>query len=633
MKKRIIKTFVITLLLSNVSWGTDTPGVSPVPGLPATLRGQTVTVRGHDFPTQGVKVFLRTGQEEEKPGNKGFPLDAVVASDGKSLSFKLPEEHFDTGRYLVYIDFDSTELAVPGDLTVLPDQAGKVQIDSIFPATDYRSEVDDGYDFDVSGTSLGQAPNDNILEVVGSGPQPVGTPEECKEYTITRIFKKACLSYEPGMETRRLSVKGFHPAHYEGPVGFRLRVNGNVSETKQVTFSGITETGLRLLATISALVLGAIILALVWKGIGIYKIGGQAYSPASSFFLDQQTNSYSLSKFQLLAWTGVAVFSYIFVFFCRTLIQWNFTFPAIPSGWPTLLGLSAATTVAAVGITSNHGSKGAGPISPSMADFITSGGLVASDRFQFFVWTLVGCAGFLVLVLSQDPSTLKDLPVVPEGFLYLMGISATGYLGGKLVRLPGPVVSELLVTTVVPAVATVSPAQITINVKGQNISQNALVKVDDDSLRADQFSIKPLKVQDQAPDSSFCSEIDLTLKDASAYVEGVHNLTLTNKDGQMATCSFPADPLTINRNQVFPAGTQPTAVEVNGENFADGITAEWTNGGGAMTPIAPAQVQKKSDTKLSLTLTPGPQGNGKLALISAINLRASTDVTIKDATP
>lgn len=625
MLKRTLEAFVLITLLSDVFWGADRPTLSTVPALPRTTRGQTVTVQGDNLPAQGAKVFLRRGTE--KPGDKGIVLDAVVANDGKSLTFKLPADNFETGRYLVSIDFDSTELDVPGDLTILPDQAAKVQLDSISPPTNYPSDKNDGYDFDISGTNLGQAANDNILEVLGAGPQPVGTPEECKAYSNTKIFKKICLSYLPGMETRRLLVTGFHPAHYEGPVEFRLRVNGNVSETKQVTFSRISETDLRTLATLVSLVLGAVVLALVWKGIGIYKIGGDDYRPASSFFLDKETNSYSLSKFQLLAWTGVAVFSFIFVFFCRILVQWNFTFPTIPSGWPTLLGLSAGTTVAAVGVTTNHGSKGAGPIRPSMADFISSGGLVASDRFQFFVWTLVGCAGFLALVVSHDPSTLKDLPEVPDGFLYLMGISAAGYLGGKLVRLPGPVVTQLLVTAAVPAAAG-TPARVIINIKGENLSHNALVKVDDDTLRPDQFAIDVVKAQDQATDSSFCSEINLTLKDANKYLEGVHNLTLTNKDGQMAASSFPVDPLTIDPNQVFSNDTQPVPVEVNGKNFADGMTAKWTDQAGSISNLTTNEVKKVSDTKLSIVLTPGPKGNGTLVLISSINLMATASLTI-----
>lgn len=625
MLRRAILASIFTFVLSSVSNGVDQPSITPTPALPATARGQTVTVYGSNFPAQGMKVYLRTGKE--KPGDKGTVVDALSGPDGKSFSFKIPAEPFETGRYLVYVDFDSTELAVPGDLTVLPDVAAKVQIDSIAPPTVYPSDNDDGYDFDISGANLGKTPNDNILEVVGEGPRTVGTQEECKAYAASKVFKKPCLSYEPGLEGRRLSVKGFHPTYGRGTADFHLRVNGNLSEAKSLTFSTFTAPSLRFLAAIVSLVLATVVLGLVWKGIGIYRIDDSSYTPAAAFLLDKQTNSYSLSKFQLLAWTVVAVFAYIFVFLSHLLIQWNFSFPTIPSGWPTLLGMSAATTVAAVGITSNRGSKGAGSILPSTADFICTGGLVASDRFQFFIWTLVGCAGFLALVLLQDPSVFKDLPDVPSGFLYLMGISATGYLGGKLVRLPGPVVAKLLVSGIVPATAG-APASLTIVLQGENLSKDGAIKVDDIALRPDQYSIVPVKSQDQAPDSSFCTELTLTLKDATTYVEGVHRLSLTNKDGQMAESSFPADPLTIDANHVFPNGTQPVAVVVKGKNFADGMMAQWTDQAQNTSNVAATAIKKISDTQLTVTLTPGPKGQGKFVLISAINLRASANVQV-----
>jgi hypothetical protein len=624
MWRSTVLASVLVFLFGSVAQSADQPSLSPVPALPAVSRGQTVTVNGSNFPAQGMKVYLRTGKE--KAGDKGTAIDVSAGPDGKSFSFKIPAEPFETGRYLVYLDFDSTELAVPGDLTVLPDGAAKVQIDSISPATAYASDKDDGYDFAISGTNLGKTANDNILEVVEEGPQAVGTPEECKTYADSKVFKKPCLSYDPGMETRKISVAGFHPSH-GGPVNFRLRVNGNISEAKSITFSGITAPSLSFLATIVSLILGAIVLGLVWKGIGIYRIDDTSYTPAASFLLDKQTNSYSLSKFQLLAWTSVAVFSYIFLFFSHLLIQWNFSFPAVPSGWPTLLGLSAGTTVAAVGITSNRGSKGAGPITPSVADFICTGGLVASDRFQFFIWTLVGCAGFLSLILSQDPATLKDLPEVPTGFLYLMGISATGYLAGKLVRLPGPVVAKLLVSGVVPVTAA-APANMTIDLQGENLSKDAKVKVDEDTLRPDQYSIAAVKAQDQAPDASFCTELTLTLKDATAFVEGVHRLALENKDGQMVECSFPADPLTIDPNQVFQGGVQPVAVVVKGKNFADGMTGQWIDRAQNISNIPATDIKKTSDTQLTATLTPGAKGTGKLVLVSAINLRVTANVQV-----
>jgi hypothetical protein len=374
-----------------------------------------------------------------------------------------------------------------------------------------------------------------------------------------------------------------------------------------------------------------IVVRLVWKGVGQYKIGGETYGPLASFFLDKETNSFSLSKFQLLAWTAVAVFGYLYLFLCRMLIQWDFSFPPIPDGLPMLLGVSAGTTVTAAGITVTRGSKGAGPVQPSFADFVSSGGLVLSDRFQFFVWTLVGCLGFLGLVLKSDPSTLKDLPKIPDNFLYLMGISSAGYLSGKLVRRPGPIIKLLSVTAATPPVVgpPAVPATMTVNLKGENLSSRAGVKVDDRTLRADQYLVKAIKPQDQAPDPLFCVEIELTLKDAGMYLEGVHTLTLTNDDGQMAAGGFPIDPLTIDSIADIPHSAAAVNVIVTGKNFGDHTTALWKDAAGTIATIPEAQVRKTSDVQLSVTLTPGATaGQGTLTLISQIGLRASKNVNI-----
>jgi hypothetical protein len=69
--------------------------------------------------------------------------------------------------------------------------------------------------------------------------------------------------------------------------------------------------------------------------------------------------------------------------------------------------------------------------------------VVAADRVQFFVWTVIGAAGFFLVIANLDPRTLVELPPVPESLLTISGISAFGYLGGKLARDPGPVVAEV----------------------------------------------------------------------------------------------------------------------------------------------------------------------------------------------
>jgi hypothetical protein len=536
-----------------------------------------------------------------------------------------------TGRYLVRLVLGPAEFEVPGHLQVLEDDALRVQLESIIPVTGYVSVKHDGFDFDIAGPNLARSSQDNIIQVVGEGPQAVGSEIECKNYERNSHYDKLCLSYDPGMEGKRVHVRGYHPAKYKGPVDIKVQVGNNTSNVLRTTFSGITEQGVRLTAILVFGLLLLIVVGLVWKGIGGYKIDGETYSPLSSFFLDKETNSFSLSKFQLLAWTAVAVFGYLYLFLCRMLIQWDFSFPPIPDGLPMLLGVSAGTTVAAAGITVTRGSKGAGPVQPSMADFVSSGGLVLSDRFQFFVWTLVGCLGFVGLVLKSDASTLKELPKIPDNFLYLMGISSAGYLSGKLVRKPGPVIRLLSVTAAAPSVVgtPMVPAMMTIVLKGENLSSRAGVKVDDRTLRTDQYLIKTIKPQDQAPDPLFCAEIELTLKDAELYLEGAHTLTFTNEDGQMAASGFPIDPLTVDSIPEIPHGTAAANVIVTGKNFGEHTTAQWKDATGSIAAIPEAQVRKTSDIQLSVALTPGATaGQGTLTLISQIGLRASKNVNI-----
>lgn len=606
------------------------PTIQSVPELPSITRGQTVTVLGGCLPKQGVKVILRTGKEKQNETGLS-PLDAKVADDGKSLSFQVSQA-VETGRYLVSVALGSTELPVPGDLRVLSDEEVKVKIDSISPATIYPTGRDGAYSFDVLGENLGKAPGDSVVEVAGRGPQAVGSPADCKNYANTQVYEKMCLWYDPGMEGRKLHVTGFKAGNYEGPVNIRLRTGDNASDYTTVTLSALSERNVRVLAIAVSLVFALIVLALVRKGIKLAK-GGESGGVLDWFFLDRQTSSYSLSKFQLTAWTGVAIFGYVYVLLCRTLIQWDFHFPNIPNGWPTLLGMSAATTVAAVGITANRGSKGAGPLKPSFADFISTGGMVTSDRFQFFVWTLVGFLGFLLLVLLADPSTLKEVPDVPQGFLYLMGISAAGYLGGKVVRLPGPVIQQLLVTAkpLRDNQGREQPVELTIDLRGENLSTDATVKIDDVQLRpVDEFRIEEVKTENAPADPSFRAEVNVVLKNAAKYVQGEYQLTFINKDGQMAVAKFPVDPLKLNAVGNITAGEAPVTITVTGENFGDNMTAEWIGPSKALTVISRDNVKKKNEIEVEITLTPGiTKGQGTLTLVSANQLRASASAQVQ----
>jgi hypothetical protein len=180
------------------------------------------------------------------------------------------------------------------------------------------------------------------------------------------------------------------------------------------------------------------LLRFVQKG---YKIAGGDYR-FRMLFLDPETDTYSLSKLQFYAWTVASIFGYAYLFISRVHVQ-SGSWPDVPATLPGIILVSAGTAIGSQMVTAANGPKGAGEEAPSFSDFITSGGVVAPDRLQMLLWTIVGVAAFLYAVLQLAPGTITDLPGVPERLLVLMGISSAGYLGGKMARKPGPVINEI----------------------------------------------------------------------------------------------------------------------------------------------------------------------------------------------
>ena len=67
----------------------------------------------------------------------------------------------------------------------------------------------------------------------------------------------------------------------------------------------------------------------------------------------------------------------------------TWTFPPL-SGFPYLLMISLGTLLAAEFTSQAKGRKGAGVLNPSPSDLLVHGGVVAPERVQQLVWSLVG---------------------------------------------------------------------------------------------------------------------------------------------------------------------------------------------------------------------------------------------------
>ena len=380
-----------------------------------------------------------------------------------------------------------------------------------------------------------------------------------------------------------------------------------------------------------------LIYRLVRGGVDTLVIDGKPLPPWASFFLDRETISYSLSKFQLFAFAFVFLFGYLYVFFCRWLVQWQFLLPDIPSNLSTMLAISAGTTITAAGTTNVKGNKGGGNLVPRFADFVSTGGLVVPERFQFFVWTVVACFGFIALLISQNPATIKEFPSVPDGLLYVMRVSSAGYLGGKLVRKGGPTIKNI-------ALSAPADGILPIIIQGDNLSSKADFFIDGQKLPLLPDEKKPVGAdgktlpmlvptpQEGASDPSFASQLKIKINKAEANItleEGDHVFRIMNPDGQYHEIRFTLTPPKITGASSVVAGDAEVPVTVTGSNFQSGTTARWTKPGTTeAVDIAWEKVRFDGNTQLTVTLVTGTGGAGTLQLCSPNGFSATATVHV-----
>lgn len=191
-----------------------------------------------------------------------------------------------------------------------------------------------------------------------------------------------------------------------------------------------------------------------------------------AFLLDERTKSYSLSRFQFYLWTIVAGGSYIYLTLVRSNLQGTLALAEVPQNLPSILLIGAATGVGAAAVTNRRGSKGAGEEEPSLSDFICTGGIVAPDRFQYFIWTIIAVAGFLLMICLTDPYHLQALPTIPEGMVAISGISAAAYIGGKFAGV-GPLVQKIV------SKPWVKGSDLSLSITGEGIEKDSQLKLGD----------------------------------------------------------------------------------------------------------------------------------------------------------
>jgi hypothetical protein len=138
--------------------------------------------------------------------------------------------------------------------------------------------------------------------------------------------------------------------------------------------------------------------------------------------IDGVRQPYSLARVQMAWWFFLLVVGYVFI--------WLVTGErdSIAPSLLGLVGISAATAIAAVAVTRSSTRASAGLWHDLVSD---DRGVVALDRFQVLVWTLILGGVFLTSVLWD-----LTMPEFSATMLALMGISSGTYIGFKLPMRP-----------------------------------------------------------------------------------------------------------------------------------------------------------------------------------------------------
>jgi len=330
------------------------------------------------------------------------------------------------------------------------------QISAVAPSIVYPYE-----DIHIYGSGFGKDPNAISLIVNGrwipleinpecsakrtqSQTQPAAAPQ-----TPASGLVNICVTFHLDTTPNQIDLTNLTKDQLKsvsGEVKLQIRApDGTVATTQPNMYVRSSEmTWSDVIATSAGVALGLSAFLLLLVGFGTRQVidTGVKSGLFSTFLLDPQTCSLSLSKFQFYVWTATALFGYVYLLLANLFVQQTGQFPDLPSSLPWIFGTSIGTSISIGAITAARGPKGAGEIRPRMSDLITAGGVVQPDRLQYLVWTLVGASGYVLTILRLDPRALSNLPKVPPTLLALGGVSAAGYVGGRLATKVGPVVDS-----------------------------------------------------------------------------------------------------------------------------------------------------------------------------------------------
>jgi hypothetical protein len=590
------------------------------------FRGDTVTLVADGLELGKVVQLSASNTATDPPTTVRIAANPTSATN---LAFAVPPT-LSFGRWEMSATDPVVIKSTPKTIEV---KARVPKIDAVSPKVLYLPNHDNR--FTVIGSGFTEGEKDYYLHFLDAqSPARCDTnhPAQCYNVAISPDHQQITFSDIPGL------------ANYAGKRRFTVSVGGMDSNAAEVTFSEVKDNTPRYwaLAMLAGIILTIYVLLRAGKKNVEHKIDDHTYF-LTALFLDKETNTYSLSQCQFYAWTGASILGYIYLATAKSMIQGSMAFPDIPAGLPGILLASAATTVLAAGITNSKGNKGAGEIHPSLADFISAGGVVAAERLQFVVWTIVGVVTFVRLVFLSDPATIDGLPQIPDGFLQLMGISSAGYIGGKLARKAGPTI------TAVTAVGNAD--ELKLDIKGVGLSQNANFSIGDDvvppaQIQGDKNLPEIVQKDDTNSEQGFATLLRLNIVSPKpAWLGADAKVTVTNPDRQAAAAKYSVAPPPVapTAPPAEPPATQPVPPGISTTTLLDGDATgqaaynqkvEATGGTPpyvwSVTPALPEALDLNKDTG-EITGTPkapAPRTTYKFQVKDSTGASATSDIQI-----
>ncbi|MEM7181690.1 MAG: hypothetical protein AAF518_12305 [Spirochaetota bacterium] len=206
---------------------------------------------------------------------------------------------------------------------------------------------------------------------------------------------------------------------FRNPVKMRVIVRGRPSD--YITFSVLPGTW-----KVKTLLLSILVVTIL---LGSISIMTKKLNYVPLILMEPATNTYSLSKFQALAWTITLLGSYFYLAIAHGLLLRNGQIPDFNPSLLVLMSISYGGLLTAGSIGTKKSKNEPSETPPEFKNLFMEGGVISLPRLQLFGFTVVGILIYIYTLYTSN--LLQGLPDVPPTLLGLLGVSQGGYLGGK----------------------------------------------------------------------------------------------------------------------------------------------------------------------------------------------------------